>query len=60
MKYLSACLLLVALAGCAAPHDLTACRGPYLSLSGAVAHPATVIPPVVAPAKTAQQMPVTR
>ena len=55
MKYLTACLFLIALAGCAEHHDLTACRGPYLALSGAEAHPATA-----APARTARQMPVTR
>jgi hypothetical protein len=60
MKYLSACLLLFTLGGCAEHHALTACQGPYLSLSGAVAHPATVIPPVAPPARAAQRMPVSR
>jgi hypothetical protein len=33
MKYLSACLFLLAVSGCAEHHDLTQCKGPYLALS---------------------------
>jgi hypothetical protein len=40
VKYLSACLLLFALAGCAEHHDLTACQGPYTSIGAPVSPPA--------------------
>ena len=33
MKYVFACLLVLAVSGCAEHHELTACKGPYNALT---------------------------
>lgn len=53
MKYLSASLVLLAVAGCAEHHDLTQCKGPYLALA------APTPPPVAADAPKLGPLPLT-